>query len=113
QQVTPLRLIKPLFCKLVGHGIFVAVRPPRPHSSIVFDGIVPVKIKTIFIAFQIRVVIDAESHLRNVLFVQADRSVRRVPAITTEMLLIYYPYAGDGIQYRAYLLFIYSGQRSA
>jgi len=65
------------------------------------------------ITCQIVIVIDGEAHLRNILFVQADGPVGGMPAVASEMLFVDNADPGNGIEYGAYLVSIYTYQAAS
>ena len=80
-QVSPLRFVKALLCDSTGHGILIQVCPACDHPAVGLYGMVTVKIQASFVALSIRGIIDPDGKLRDILFMQANRAVRRMPAV--------------------------------
>ena len=71
---------------------------------------IAVKIEASFIAFRIIFVVYPDGKLGDILFVQTNRSVGSMPAVSAEMFFVNYPDAGNSIQQSSNLFAILANE---
>ena len=113
EQIAPLGLIESFGFGGAGHGVAVVIGPARDHAAIGVDGMIAVIVEALLVSFQILGIVDGDAHLADVLLVQANRAIRRVPAVAAEEFRVDHPDAGDGVQQPGNLTPIQAGELAA